>query len=93
MELAARDGSETETPLQKFERLNCEVRELQQELQDLAVAKDKTSGGGDDKKTSELLHVAKKVGNLQEELSTIKLEETLGTQVLKVRKNLTLYLL
>ena len=77
LELAGSD--EAETPIQKYQRLNCEVRELHEEL---LAAKDneesKKEGGNES-----LGNVALKVSGLQEELTRLRLEEVLGSQVLR----------
>lgn len=72
-ELAAR--GETETPLQKYQRLNCEVRELVEELEEAKKAKETNEG--------ELAKVAMRVSGLQEELVSLKLEEVLGSEAIK----------
>ena len=82
-ELELAGSGETETPVQKYQRLNCEVRELLEELDAAkegasAKAQDGGSGAADG-----LTSVALKVSSLQEELTRLKLEEVLGSQVLK----------
>ena len=80
---------EEETPLQKYQRLNCEVRELMESLDDARKAEEKarTSGGDSGEKSkgggSSLSSVAAKVSGLQDELAAIRLEETLGPDALK----------
>jgi len=44
-ELVPGDGSEVETPLQKYQRLNCEVRELLDDIQVLTQEKKKDEKG------------------------------------------------
>ena len=75
------DSKETETPLQKYQRLNCEVRELLEEL-DLAKQHetDNMNGG---KAGQSLIGVASQTSQLQEQLSKLKLEERLGSDVVK----------
>ena len=72
-ELAAQ--GESETPLQKYQRLNCEVRELLEELE--------TAKKADRAKEGDLTNTAKKVSGLQEELAKLKLEEALGSEAIK----------
>ena len=81
-ELELAGQGEQETPLQKYQRLNCEVRELQEEL---ASAKDASESEQGDKKA--LSSVAVKVTSLQDELSKLKLEEALGSHLLKDLKD------
>ncbi len=78
-------GEESETPLQRYNRLNCEVNELWDEINALkkqaadeeAAGKKGGDGGGN------LNAVAAKVGTLQDELSKMNLEETLGAELVK----------
>ncbi len=79
MELAS--AGETETPMQKYHRLNCEVKELQEEIEKVLTS-DKSQK--DDQEKQELAGVAGKVRLLHDELDKIKLEEVLGSQLIKV---------
>lgn len=73
------DGDK-ETPMQKYQRLKCEMGELSEEVAELEK-KAKDDGSSGDKKT--LGGVASKVSGLLEELNKLKLEETLGSEMLK----------
>ena len=75
-ELYARGVDPEETPMQKYRRINAEVRELLRELNEAAENKD--SAGDKVKDEGELTQVVVKVKGLQKDLSDIKLEETLG---------------
>ena len=82
-ELAATGSGKTgekETPLQKYQRLNCEVRELLDEL-DLARKAESDGSGGNPAQS--LASVARQTAQLQEQLSKLKLEETLGSDLVK----------
>ena len=73
-------GDLDETPVQKYQRLNCEVRELIEELEEAKKAA-KEDAGADGKES--LVNVANKVIGLQEELTSLNLEERLGSDMLK----------
>jgi len=73
------DGSASvgkETPLQKYQRLNCEVRELLDEIE-TTVKKD----GPENSKT--MAGLARQTAQLQELLMAHKLEDTLGSDLVK----------
>lgn len=73
------DGIEShgkETPLQKYQRLNCEVRELMDEIE--AVVK---QDGEENSKT--MAGLARQTTQLQELLMAHKLEESLGSDLVK----------
>ena len=82
-----------ETPLQKYQRLNCEVRELVEELEAAkeaaaAAAKSAEGSSGDGlaakaAQEASLSSVALKVSGLQDELGKVRLEETLGEEAIK----------
>lgn len=74
------DGSEKESPLQKYQRLNCEVRELLDDIEVLTQDKDVDSG---EASIGHLVGIARQTTALQDELSALKLEETLGSELLK----------
>lgn len=64
---------ETETILQKYHRINCEIGEVMEEIQKI-----KTSGNGDDTDT---LISSEQVEESLKKLADIRLEETLGAEV------------
>jgi len=73
------DGSASvakETPLQKYQRLNCEVRELLDEIE-TTVKQD----GQENSKT--MAGLARQTAQLQELLMAHKLEDTLGSDLVK----------
>jgi len=73
------DGSASvgkETPLQKYQRLNCEVRELLDEIE-TTVKQD----GEENSKT--MAGLARQTAQLQELLMAHKLEDTLGSDLVK----------
>ena len=74
-----------ETPLQKYQRLNCEVKELLEEL-DLAKTQAKQDAGTE-KHAQSLVGVATQTTQLQEQLSNLKLEEMLGSGLVKQLKD------
>merc|ERR1739838_233774 len=74
-ELAGKD--ETETPEQKYQRLNCEVRQL---LDDLDQLKD---SGAEKVGNQSLIGLAKQTALLQDQLAGLKLEEYLGSAPVK----------
>ena len=65
-----------ETPLQKYQRLNCEVRELLDEI-DTAMSQE-----GQENSQS-IAGLARQAAQLQEQLMAHKLEETLGSDLIK----------
>lgn len=69
---------EKETPIQKYQRLKCEMEELLQEISQLkGVAKDETTKDGAPYTT-----VAAQLESMQKHLSSLKLEDTLGTELI-----------
>ena len=74
-----------ETPLQKYQRLNCEVKELLEEL-DLAKTQAKQDAGTE-KHAQSLVGVATQTTQLQDQLSNLKLEEMLGSGLVKQLKD------
>ena len=71
----------TETPLQKYQRLNCEVREL---LEELDLAKHQAvENEGTEKHAQSLVGIATQTTQLQDQLSKLKLEEMLGSDLVK----------
>ena len=70
-----------ETPLQKYQRLNCEVREL---LEELDVAKSQAiENETKEKHAQSLVGIATQTNQLQDQLSKLKLEERLGSNLVK----------
>ena len=69
-ELAGKD--EQETLEQKYQRLNCEVRQLLDDLDDLKEKGEEKAGN------QSLVGLVKQTATLQDQLSSIKLEECLG---------------
>ena len=72
------NGDEPETLVQKYQRLNCEVRELLDE-----VEKAKESDKDDGKPGQNLAAIAMQASQLQGTLANLKLEETLGSELIK----------
>ena len=71
----------TETPLQKYQRLNCEVREL---LEELDLAKNQAvENTGTEKHAQSLVGITTQTTQLQDQLSKLKLEEMLGSDLVK----------
>jgi dynactin-2 len=64
-----------ETPLQKYQRLNCEVRELLDEI-DSAITQE-------DGNSQSMTGLARQATQLQEQLMAHKLEESLGSDLIK----------
>jgi hypothetical protein len=82
LELVNRASDESETALQRYNRLNCEVNELWEEVNGIRKAAEGDEKG--DKKGDAAANlVAAKVSTLQDELSKMRLEETLGTALVK----------
>ena len=69
---------EEETLDQKYQRLNCEVRQLLDDLEDL-----KNSGATEKVGNQSLVGLAKQTAMLQDQLSGMKLEEYLGSNPVK----------
>lgn len=69
---------ETETPVQKYQRLNCEVRELMDEIEKITSAGEK-----EDKEADNLKGVSIQVDQLQNQLTSLKLDEILGSEKVK----------
>lgn len=68
---------EKETPVQKYQRLKCEMEELLQEISALkGVAKDETTKEG-----APYTAVAAQLESMQKHLSSLKLEDTLGSEL------------
>merc|ERR1711973_758348 len=87
LEAVGANCGEPETIVQKYQRLNCEVRELLDEIQ-----KAKEDEGGDStvlgvtsggKPGQSLAAIAKQTTQLQDTLANLKLEETLGSEIIK----------
>jgi len=74
-ELAGKE--ETETPEQKYQRLNCEVRQLLDDLDQLKES------GAEKVGNQSLIGLAKQTASLQDQLSGLKLEEYLGSEPVK----------
>jgi len=74
-ELAGKD--ETETPEQKYQRLNCEVRQLLDDLDQLKES------GAEKVGNQSLIGLAKQTASLQDQLAGLKLEEYLGSEPVK----------
>ncbi|XP_011690007.1 PREDICTED: probable dynactin subunit 2 [Wasmannia auropunctata] len=66
---------EKETPLQKFQRLQCEVKELYEEVNEL---KEKSKDEEEIKSASEIISQARQI---EKQLVSLKLEECLGPDV------------
>ena len=66
-----------ETPIQKYQRLNCEVRELLDEI-DTSMSQE-----GESSKGKSLVGVARQTAQLQEQLVACKLEDTMGSDLIK----------
>lgn len=66
---------EKETPLQKFQRLRCEVKELYEEVNEL---KEKSKNEAEVKSASEIISQAQQI---EKQLVSLKLEECLGPDV------------
>ena len=64
-----------ETPLQKYQRLNCEVRELLDEIE--------TTMSQDQENAPTMTSLARQAAQLQEQLMAHKLEESLGSNLIK----------
>lgn len=82
-ETVGTNEGEPETLLQKYQRLNCEVREL---LGEIEKAKEDGSDaiiGGGGKPGQSLAAIAMQTTQLQDTLSNLKLEETLGSELIK----------
>ena len=71
----------TETPLQKYQRLNCEVRELLEEID--AAKCQATEKASSEKHAHSLVGIATQTNQLQDQLSKLKLEEMLGSSLVK----------
>jgi len=71
---------EPETVVQKYQRLNCEVREL---LDQVDKAKDNDDHQGATKPGQSLAAIALQTSQLQDTLANLKLEETLGSEMIK----------
>ena len=71
-ELAGKD--ETETLEQKYQRLNCEVRQLLDDLDQLKES------GAEKVGNQSLIGLAKQTASLQDQLAGLKLEEYLGSE-------------
>jgi len=87
LEAVGANSGEPETIVQKYQRLNCEVRELLDEIQKAkedeggdSTALGVTSGG---KPGQSLAAIAKQTTQLQDTLANLKLEETLGSELIK----------
>eukprot|EP00093_Oithona_nana_P006120 06120.XXX_9445_10891_1 [CDS] Oithona nana genome sequencing. len=74
-ELAGKDDQETLD--QKYQRLNCEVRQLLEDLEDLKKS------GAEKVGNQNLVGLAKQTAMLQDQLSGLKLEEYLGSDPVK----------
>jgi len=74
-ELAGKDDQETLD--QKYQRLNCEVRQLLEDLEDLK------NSGAEKVGNQNLVGLAKQTAMLQDQLSGLKLEEYLGSDPVK----------
>ena len=71
----------TETPLQKYQRINCEVREL---LEEIETAKNLAAeNSSSEKHAQSLVGIATQTNQLQDQLSKLKLEEMLGSDMIK----------
>ena len=75
------DGKEKETLLQKYQRLNCEVRELMDELEQAKEQNVEEEAGK--RPGQSLVAIASQTSRLQDQLSNLKLEETLGSEMVK----------
>ena len=70
-----------ETPLQKYQRINCEVREL---LEEIETAKNiAAENSSSEKHAQSLVGIATQTNQLQDQLSKLKLEEMLGSDMIK----------
>ena len=71
----------TETPLQKYQRINCEVRELLEEIETAkSLAAENSSS---ERHAQSLVGIASQTNQLQDQLSKLKLEEMLGSDMIK----------
>jgi len=68
---------ENETPEQKYQRLNCDVRQLMDELENLKES------GAEKVGNQSLIGLAKQTALLQDQLAGLKLEEYLGSAPVK----------
>ncbi|XP_053987382.1 dynactin subunit 2 [Hylaeus volcanicus] len=66
---------EKETPVQKCQRLQCEIKELYEEVNEL---KEKTEG---EKEEKSIIDIISQVQDLSKQLDSLKLEECLGADV------------
>ena len=71
----------TETPLQKYQRINCEVRELLEEIE--AAKNVAAENSSSEKHAQSLVGIATQTNQLQDQLSKLKLEEMLGSDMIK----------
>ncbi len=71
--------SSPETLLQKFNRLQCEVRELWDEVSTAAASGAKANKSEDS--SASMSQLAQQVGKLQDELSVLQLEKALGMEL------------
>jgi len=84
--VGANAGGEPETLVQKYQRLNCEVRELMDEIQKAKEEDNEAIVGGGStggKPGQTLASIAIQTTQLQETLSNLKLEESLGSELIK----------
>lgn len=77
-EMMGSDLKEPETPLQKYHRLQHELRELTEEVEEIKM---KTKNETEEKKNT--VELAKQAEELRNQLSNFKLEQALGTEILK----------
>ncbi|XP_076233158.1 dynactin subunit 2 [Calliopsis andreniformis] len=72
-----RDG-EKETPIQKYQRLQCEIKDLYEEVNDI---KDKAK---DEEETKSVLDIISQVQVLEKQLDALKLDECLGADLVAI---------
>ncbi|GFG37132.1 hypothetical protein Cfor_05792 [Coptotermes formosanus] len=72
------ESGEKETPLQKYQRLQCEMREL---LEEITQLKERAKDEKDLEKMSSVL-LSSQVEVAKKQLAEVRLEETLGTEVM-----------
>lgn len=69
---------EKETPIQKYQRLKCEVKELYEEINEL-----KEKAKDEKEEVKSMVDIISQVEQLGKEINDLKLEESLGTDLIK----------